>query len=321
MLGVFTELANFIVLGVLGLNIETPFAKALHFFIEDVSKIFVLLILMTTLVSFFRSKLNSEKVREYLEGKPKWLAYIMAIILGAITPFCSCSSIPLFIGFVEAGIPFGVTMAFLITSPMINEIAILVFASLVGWKLTLIYIFTGMSIGLIGGLLMEKLGLEKYVEGYVYDLHMGKNTLTKQASLTFRQRLSYAWGYSKEILRKIWLYVLIGIGIGAFLHGYVPQEFFEKYTSSGNFFSVPLAVLIGIPLYSNATGIIPIAEALFNKGVPVGTLLAMMMSVVAISFPEMIILRKVLKLRLLVYFTLFLFTAFIFVGYVYNFIF
>ena len=320
-LSCFTLLANYITYNLLSMNAETHLAKALHFFIEDVTKIFFLLTAMTTIVSFFRSKLNPEKVREYLEKKQKWLAYIMAVVLGAVTPFCSCSSIPLFIGFVEAGIPFGVTMAFLITSPMINEIAILVFASAVGWQLAGIYVITGMSIGLVGGILMEKLGLVKYVKGYVYDIRMGKASIAENTISTFKERIAYAWDYSKDIIKKIWLYIIIGIGIGAFLHGFVPQEFFAKHTSADNFFAVPLAVIMGIPLYSNATGIIPIAQALLGKGVPIGTVLAMMMSVVAISLPEMIILRKVLKVRLLAYFALFLFIAFISVGYLYNLIF
>lgn len=321
MLALFTKLADYIVYGLAEMKPESNLGNALHFFIEDVTKIFFLLFMMVTIVSFFRSKLNPEKVRSYLEGKPKWIAYILAVILGAVTPFCSCSSIPLFIGFVEAGIPFGVTMAFLITSPMINEIAILVFASAVGWELAGIYVITGMSIGLVGGTLMEKLGLEKYVESYVYDIRMGKAPILENGTLTTKERMAYAWSYAKDIIKKIWLYILVGIGIGAFLHGFVPQEFFAKYTSSDNFFAVPLAVIMGIPLYSNATGVIPIAEALLGKGVPIGTVLAMMMSVVAISLPEMVILRKVLKVRLLAYFALFLFVAFISVGYLYNLIF
>ena len=317
----FTLLADLLVYHLLALDPQAHLAEALHFFIEDVSKIFFLMTVMTTVVSFFRSRLKPEKVREYLEGKPKWLAYILAVLLGAVTPFCSCSSIPLFIGFVEAGIPFGVTMAFLITSPLINEIAILVLASAVGGQLAIVYVVTGMSIGLVGGLVMEKLGLEKYVEDYVYNIKMGKQGSGSEKTLTFKQRLSYAWGYAKTILKKIWLYVIIGIGIGAFLHGFVPQEFFAKYTSAGNTFAVPLAVILGIPLYSNATGVIPIAQALLGKGVPIGTVLAMMMSVVAVSLPEMVILRKVLKVRLLAYFTLYLFVSFIVVGYLYNWIF
>lgn len=314
----FGLLADYLTYDLFSLDKTTHLAEAIHFFIEDVTKIFFLLFVMTTVVSFFRSKLNPEKVREYLEGKPKWLAYIMAVLLGAITPFCSCSSIPLFIGFVEAGIPFGVTMAFLITSPMINEIAIVVFASAVGVELASVYVITGLAIGLIGGLLMEKLKLEKYVEGYVYDIRMGKRAIVEETITSFKQRVNYALDYSKEIIGKIWLYVIIGVGIGAGLHGFVPAEFFATYANADNWFAVPLAVLSGIPLYSNATGVIPIAEALLGKGVPIGTVLAMMMSVVAISLPEMIILRKVLKPRLIIYFALFLLVAFVVVGYLYN---
>lgn len=320
MLEIFTKLADLVTYNLLGLQAETHLAGAVHFFIEDFTKILFLLCLMTSLISFFRSKLNSEKIREYLEGKPKWIAYLMAVVLGAITPFCSCSSIPLFIGFIEAGIPFGIVMAFLITSPMINEVAMLVFASTVGWDVAGIYIITGMSIGLIGGLLMEKLGFEKYVESYVYDIKMGR-TGSVENKMSFKERLFYAFNYSKGIVKKIWLYLLIGIGIGAFLHGYVPQEFFAEHASKDNIFAVPMAVILGIPLYSNATGVVPIAEALLGKGVPLGTVLAMMMSVVAISLPEMVILRKVLKAKLLWYFVLFMLVAFIIVGYLYNWIF
>ena len=230
-------------------------------------------------------------------------------------------SLDLFIGFVEAGIPFGVNMAFLITSPMINEIAIVVLASVVGWQLAAIYVITGMTIGLIGGFLMEKLGFEKYVEGYVYNTCSCKMTRSQNHISGFKDRLSYAWSYTTNIIGKIWPYIILGIGIGAVLHGFVPIEFFTKYAAANNFLAVPIAVILGIPLYSNASGVIPIAEALLDKGVPIGTVLAMMMSIVAISLPEMIILRKVLKSRLLAYFSLFLLIAFTTVGYLYNLIF
>ncbi len=314
----FKWLSDIITYQLLGFDSDTHAGEAVHFFIEDVTKIFFLIIFIMTLVSFFRSHLDSAKVRDYLEGKPKFIAYILAVILGSITPFCSCSSIPLFIGFVEAGIPFGVTMAFLITSPMINEVALIVFASVVGWQLAFVYIATGMAIGIIGGLLMEKLGFEKYIESYVSDMRSGESENQEKAITSFKERVHYAFGYTKDILDKIWVYVILGIGVGAYLHGYVPEEFFAKYASADNMFSVPIAVFLGIPLYSSATGVIPIAEALLGKGVPIGTVLAMMMSVVAISLPEMIILRKVLKPRLLIYFSVFMFCAFIIVGYLYN---
>ncbi len=322
----FKGLADFITYNLAGLSTQSHGAEALHFFVEDTTKIFFLLVTMITIVSFFRSHLEPHKVRTYLEGKPKSLAYILAVLLGAATPFCSCSSIPLFIGFIEAGIPFGVTMAFLITSPMINEIAILVFASAMGWNLTIIYIITGMTVGLIGGITMEKLGFERYIEDYAYKMRTGEDEKVstccccKNKYMTYRQRFAYARNYAADILKKTWIYITIGIGIGAVIHGFVPESFFATYTSASNPLAVPLAVIFGIPLYSNATGIIPIAEALINKGVPIGTVLAMMMSVVAISLPEMIILRKVLKVRMLAYFIGYIFLSLITVGYLYNWI-
>ena len=314
----FAKLADCVVYRLFSLSSESHLGEVLHFFIEDVTKIFCLIFLVTATVSFFRSKLNAKKIRLYLNEKPKWSSYLLAVILGAITPFCSCSSIPLFIGFVEAGIPFGITMAFLITSPMINEVAIFVFASIVGWQLASVYILTGMSIGFIGGWLMGKLGFEKYVKDYSCDGCQGKCQCEGQETITTKQRIFYAIDYAKSIIKKIWFYVFFGIGIGAFLHGYVPQAFFIKYAGESNIFAVPLVVILGIPLYSNATGIIPVAEVLLGKGVPIGTVLAMIMSVVAISFPEMVILSKILEKKFLFYFALFLCVMFIVVGYLYN---
>jgi len=317
----FKALADFVTYTLAGLAEGSHGAEALHFFIEDTTKIFLLLTTMITIVSFFRSQLEPHKVRAYLEGKPKVLAYILAVLLGAATPFCSCSSIALFIGFIEAGIPFGVTMAFLITSPMINELAILVFASAMGWNLTIVYVITGMTVGLIGGLLIEKLGFERYIEDEAYKMRSESMSDTCNCAgkiKTFKDRLNYALSYAGDILKRTWLYITIGVGIGALLHGFVPESFFAEHTSADNPLAVPIAVILGVPLYANATGVIPIAEALINKGVPIGTVLAMMMSVVAISLPEMIILRKVLKVRMLFYFAGYIFLALIIVGYVYN---
>jgi len=316
----FTYLANYITYDLLGLLKTTAAAQSVHFFIEDSTKIIFLLFLVTGTISFFRTYLNAEKVREYLENKPKWLGYFLAAILGAITPFCSCSSIPLFIGFIEAGIPFGITMSFLISSPLISEITIVVLGGTIGWHITWIYVITGMIMGIIGGLIMEKLGLEKYVEGYVYKIKMAKNKIA-EASQTPRDKFNYAANYSWDIVKKVWLYVLIGVGIGAALHGYVPTEFFTKYLSKDNLFAVPMAVLVGIPLYANDTGIIPIAQVLIAKSVPLGTVFAMMMSVVAISLPELIILRKVMTKKLIVYFVGLLFILITIIGYFYNWIF
>ncbi len=317
MLEIFTWLADWAAYDLLHLEKGTRLAKSVHFFIEDVTKIFFLLALVVFLIGLVRSLLTPERVRKVVAGRSRAVSYPMAVGLGAVTPFCSCSSVPLFIGFLEAGIPLGVTMAFLIASPMINEVAVVVLAAAVGWKVALLYVVAGLSVGIIGGLVIEFFKLEKWVEEYVWKIRMGE-TVIQQASISFKQRIVYAWEQVKEIIGKIWIYVLVGIGLGALLHGFIPQEFFVKYASADNLFAVPSAVLIGIPLYSNATGVIPIVEALLGKGVPIGTVLALMMSVAAISLPEMIILRKVLKPQLIATFTGILFVAFIGVGFLFN---
>ncbi len=314
---IFTIFADFVTYNLLGIEESSRLGGAVHFFIEDVTKIFFLLSLIIFIVGFFRSMLTPEKVRKVVAGRSRIVSYPMAVALGSVTPFCSCSSIPLFIGFLEAGIPLGVTMAFLIASPMINEVAVIVLGAAVGWKVAVIYVLTGMIVGIIGGLLIEFLKLEKWVEDYVWKIHMGEAQIQK-VDANIRARISYAKGQVKDIVGRIWPYVMFGVGIGALLHGFVPQEFFVKYASTDNIFAVPLAVLVGIPLYSNASGVIPIVEALMDKGVPIGTVLALMMSVAAISLPEMIILRKVLKPQLIITFAGILFIAFIVVGYLFN---
>ena len=317
MFEIFTRLADWSAYDILQLEKGTRLAEAVHFFIEDVTKIFFLLTIIVFAIGFFRSMLTPERVRKVVAGRSRAVSYPMAVSLGAVTPFCSCSSVPLFIGFLEAGIPLGVTMAFLIASPMINEVAVVVLAAAVGWKVAVLYVVAGLTVGIIGGLAIEFFKLEKWVEEYVWKIRMGETAIAKVGT-SFRQRLDYAWLQVKEIVGRIWLYVLIGIALGAVLHGFIPQEFFVKYASVDNFFAVPSAVLIGIPLYSNATGVIPIVEALMSKGVPIGTVLALMMSVAAISLPEMIILRKVLKPQLIATFAGILFIAFIAVGFLFN---
>ncbi|SNY90884.1 hypothetical protein SAMN04515647_1071 [Cohaesibacter sp. ES.047] len=317
MLDPFTLLADGLTFQVLHLAPETSLAKAVHFFIEDITKIFFLTSFIIFLVGLFRTMLTPERVRKVIAGRPRHLSYPVAVGLGSITPFCSCSSVPLFIGFLEAGIPLGVTMAFLIASPMINEVAVVILASVVGWKIALAYVAAGLLLGIAGGLLIEKLKLERWVEDYVWKIRMGESRINKPAD-TVASRIRFAWAQVKEILGRIWLYVLIGIALGAILHGYVPEDFFVAYTSKNNPLAVPAAVLAGIPLYSNASGVIPIVQALLAKGVPIGTLLALMMSVAAISLPEMIILRKVLKPKLIATFTGILFVAFVAIGYGFN---
>lgn len=320
MFEVFTDLADVVTYGLLGLQRGGKAADSVHFFIEDTSKIFVLLVVIVFAMGLFRTMLSPETVRARMEGKSRGVAYVLAVVLGAVTPFCSCSSVPLFIGFLEGGIPLGVTMAFLITSPLVNEVAVVILGSVMGWKMTAVYVTAGMTVGLIGGWAVDRFHMERYVEDYVWKIRLGAApALAVDNSLAGRVR--YAWGQVAEIVGRIWLYVLIGIGIGAGLHGYVPQELFARWAGPDNPFAVPAAVLLGLPLYSNATGIIPVAEALLGKGVPFGTVIAFMMSVVAISPPEFIMLRKVLKPPMLVFFAVTLAVSFVMVGYLINILF
>lgn len=317
MFEVFTRLADLVTYTLLTLERGSKLADAVHFFVEDTTKIFALLVVIVFVMGLFRTLLSPERVRGYIEGRSRGVGYMLAVILGAVTPFCSCSSVPLFIGFLEGGIPLGVTMSFLITSPLVNEVAVVILGSVIGWKLTAIYVGTGMAVGLLGGILIDRLHMEKHVEEYVWNIRLGRlPQLDESPSLADRAR--YAWGEVRDILGRIWLYVLAGIGIGAALHGYVPEELFARTAAADNPFAVPIAVLMGLPLYSNATGVIPVAEALLAKGVPFGTVIAFMMSVVAISPPEFIMLRKVLKPPMLVFFGGFLAAAFVLVGYLLN---
>ncbi|MBF0270664.1 MAG: permease [Magnetococcales bacterium] len=317
MLEMFGRLADATVHAGLGLDPTSALGRSLHFFVEDTTKIFFLLVVIVFVMGLFRTLLAPEKVRGYIEGRSRGVGYLLAVILGAVTPFCSCSSVPLFIGFLEGGIPLGVTMAFLITSPLVNEVAVVILGSIMGWKMATVYVITGMSVGVLGGLVIDRLRLERWVEPYVWNIRMGA-VATGQVDGSLPGRVRYAWQEVQTIVGRIWGYVLVGIGLGAALHGYVPQEWFLRYAAADNPFAVPAAVLMGLPLYSNATGIIPVAEALLAKGVPVGTVIAFMMSVVGVSIPEFVILRKVLKVEMLVFFACFLLVAFTVVGCLLN---
>ena len=315
----FSWLADQIIYQLLALKVDNPITESLHFFIMDVTKIFFMLVVIIYIMGLFRSFLSAEKVREYVRGKPKILARLLAITLGAITPFCSCSSVPLFIGFVEAGIPLGVTFSFLIASPMINEIAVVMLLGIVGWKITVLYVLSGLTVAFFGGMIIEKFRPEKWVEDYVWKIQMGQATqLAQDDSLAARHR--YAKAEVKEIVLRIWKWVLIGVGAGALFHGYFPQEWAESLADKNNFLTVPMAVIFGVPLYSNAVGVIPMAEAMLMKGVAVGTTLAFMMSIAAISLPELLILRKVIKWQALALFTAILTLSIINVGWFFNFI-
>ena len=317
MFELFTILADWVTYSLLKIDAQTHLAEAVHFFVEDTSKIFFLLTALMLIVGFLRSWISPEKVRHWLEGKPRIIAYLLAVILGAITPFCSCSSIPLFIAFLSSGIPLGVTMAFLITSPMVNEVAAILFGEAVGWDFTLAYVGVGMVTGIVGGIVIDALKLEKWVEPFVFQAAIPEG-LPDEPRLTLKDRAAHAWEETADILQRVWLYVLIGVGLGAAIHGFVPQAWFLRYAGADNLFAVPLAVIMAVPLYSNVTGTIPVAEVLIAKGLPVGTTLAFIMSTVAISLPELVILRKVLKVKMLVLFVAYLMLAFIVVGYGFN---
>jgi uncharacterized protein len=308
--------SGYIVYDLLKLSQKAHFSGALEFFIYDTIKIFILLSVIIFAISFIRSYFPPEKTRKILSHKKEFIGNILAALLGVATPFCSCSAVPLFIGFVEGGVPLGVTFSFLISSPMVNEVAIVLLFGLFGWKITAIYIGTGLTVALVGGYIIGKLKLEKWVEEYVYNIHMGEGQIA--ATQTFRERIDYAKSNTKEILGKIWLYVIIAIAIGGLIHGYVPEDFLVKYAGKGNILAVPIAVLLGVPLYSNAAGVIPIVYVLMQKGVTLGTALAFMMAVTALSLPEMIILRKVLKMKLLVVFVGIMTVTIIAVGYLFN---
>lgn len=313
----FMKFADWLVLDILGLSESTKLGAAAHFFVYDVLKILFLLYVIITVIAFLRGCIDNQKFKTYIEKQHRFKAHFLAATLGAITPFCSCSSIPIFIGFLEAGLPFGVAMTFLITSPMINEIAILVLASVIGVKITALYVVTGLSIGIVGGYIMEKLGFGKYLQEHLQTQTSCQCSCPKEKP-TIKERIKKAFQYSNDLISTLWLFVVIGVGIGAFLHGYVPSEFFVKFMGKDNFFAVPMAVLAGIPLYSDATGIIPIAQVLIQKGSAIGTVLVFMMAITGISLPEMVILSKVMKKELIIRFVVFMFITFVLVGYFYN---
>ena len=294
-------------------------AGALEFFIYDSLKIFLLIVVITHFMSLLRFYLPIEKLRDFLTTHKMFgLDYFLASVFGVITPFCSCSSIPLFIGFMEARIPLGVTFAFLITSPLINEIAIGLFIGMFGLKITGIYVLSGILVGMIGGFVIGKFKMERYVADFIWDIKaqkLSKEEIKKISWQKIYKRISYeAWG----ITRKIMLYVLAGVAVGGFIHGYVPEGFFEVYLQTAGYWGVPLAVILAVPLYSNASGVIPIVQSLIAKGVPIGTGLAFMMATVGLSLPEAMILKKVLKWQLLATFFGVVTIGMIIIGYLFN---
>jgi len=316
------ELANWLTYDIFNFAQNTRVADAVNFFIYDSIKIILLLLVITYFMSLLRYYLPIEKLRDFLASHKFFgLDYFLATIFGAITPFCSCSSIPLFIGFVEANIPLGVTFAFLITSPLVNEVALTLFFGLFGWKVTLIYVGAGILIGIIGGVILGKLKMEKYVEEYVWKIK-SRDNVQKEEQKTFSWKVvKLVSNEAMGITKKITLYVIIGVGVGALIHGYVPQGFFENYITKENPLAVPLAVILAVPLYSNASGVIPIIQSLVAKGIPLGTALAFMMATVGLSLPEALILKRVMRLPLLISFFAIVAAGMILIGYGFNFIF
>jgi len=296
------------------------FTEALRFFVFEVPKVLMLLALIIFFVGIIRSFFSPERTRKLLEGKSTFVGNVLAALLGIVTPFCSCSAIPLFLGFVESGIPLGVTFSFLIAAPMINEVAVILLFGLFGWKVALIYILTGLAIAIASGWLIGRLKLEHWVQDWVYKVPVGSASGNVE-KLHLQDRIRFGYDAVKEIVGKVWLYVILGIAVGAGAHGYIPQDFMASLMGKSAWYSVPLSVLIGIPLYSNAAGIVPIVSVLIEKGASLGTSLAFMMSVIGLSLPEMIILKKVLKLPLILTFIAIVGGGIMIVGYLFNSIF
>ncbi|QKD82722.1 permease [Thermoleptolyngbya sichuanensis A183] len=319
----FDWLATQIVTHLLGLSVDSHLGASLHFFLYDVPKVLTLLITISFLVGTFQSFLQPEKVRYWLSGKRTLSGNILAAMVGIITPFCSCSAVPLFIGFLEAGIPLGVTFSYLISAPMVNEVAIVLLWGLFGLRVTLLYIGFGVGLAIIAGYAIGRLKLEHWVEPFVWELQRSHQSQELAQSfqsprLTWKQRLQQGWFQSSQIFQSVWLYVVIGIAIGAGIHGYMPTTLVTQLAGADNPLAVPVAVVLGVPLYANIAGVMPITEALVNKGMPLGTVLAFTMAVTALSFPEIVILKRVLRPQLLTVFISLMTLGIISVGYLFN---
>jgi uncharacterized membrane protein YraQ (UPF0718 family) len=311
---------NWLIDSVLGMTKGAHLTEALRFFVFEFPKVMMLLTLIIFIVGIVRTYFTPERTRKALEGKKTFTGNVMASALGIVTPFCSCSAIPLFLGFVESGVPLGVTFSFLISSPMINEVAVVLLYGMFGWKVAAIYVGTGLVIAITAGWIIGILKLEKWVEPWVYETHSG-NSGEEEGKISLGSRVSLGYDALKDIVGKVWIYVALGIAVGAGAHGFVPEDFMASLMGKSAWYSVPLSILIGIPLYSNAAGIVPIVSVLIEKGASLGTALAFMMAVIGLSLPEMIILRKVLKLPLIFTFIGVVGFGIMIVGYLFNMIF
>jgi uncharacterized protein len=307
--------ADWLTFSVFRIESGTLLASAVDFFIFDTIKILLLLVVIIFAVSIVRSFLPPEKIRNILSHEKKYVGNILASLLGIITPFCSCSAVPLFLGFVQAGVPLGTTFSFLVASPMINEVALVMLLGMFGWKIALLYVVSGLAIAIFSGIMIEKMNLKNLLE----EIAIGGNEKKfDSVALNWQQRIDYAQDYTINIMSKVWRYVILGVGVGAWLHGYVPADFLAQYAGADKWYAVPLAVAIGIPLYSNAVGVIPLVGVLTEKGVAIGTSLAFMMAVTGLSLPEFMILRKVMKTKLIFIFASIVGVGIIFTGFLFN---
>ena len=307
--------ADWLTFSVFQISAGTLLASAVDFFIFDTTKIILLLVVVIFLVSLIRSFLPPEKIRNILSHEKKYVGNVLASLLGIITPFCSCSAVPLFLGFVQAGVPLGTTFSFLVASPMINEVALVMLLGMFGWKIALLYVVSGLVIAIFSGIIIEKMNLKNLLE----EIALGGNGKSiNLPELNWKERIAYAKSYTFEIVEKVWLYVILGVGVGAWIHGYVPADFLAQYAGADKWYAVPLSVAIGIPLYSNAAGVIPLVGVLTEKGVAIGTSLAFMMAVTGLSLPEFMILKKVMKPKLIFIFASVVGVGIIFTGYLFN---
>lgn len=314
--------ADWLVFEIFHLQAEQRISEALNFFIYDSIKIILLLIIIIFLMGIINSYFPIDRVKNFLSrNKLFGLEYLTASLFGVVTPFCSCSSVPLFIGFVKGGIPLGVTFAFLVTSPLVNEVAIGLFVGLFGMKMTILYVLSGVLLGTISGVILQKLKLERFLTPWVKQV-LEQSQKEQESFLmektTFKERLLVITNEALQILKKVIPYVLVGIAIGGFMHGYIPENFFERYMSKDNFFAVPVAVLLAVPMYSNASGILPVVQVLVAKGIPIGTAIAFMMGVVGLSLPEALLLKKVMTLKLIGIFFAVVTFCIIVSGYLFN---
>jgi len=311
------RISSFLSYGVLRLEQKSRLGDAVHFFLYDTPKVFLLLTLVIFFVGIVRSFFTPEKTRRILAGKRESIGNVLAGLLGIVTPFCSCSAVPLFIGFVTAGVPLGVTFSFLVAAPMVNEIALVLLYGLLGWKIAALYLLTGLMVAIVSGWLIGRFGMENHIEGWVREIRSNAADIPDNA-LTWSDRIIAGREAVKDIIGRVWVYVVIGIAIGAGIHGYVPEGFMASIMGKSAWWSVPAAVVIGIPMYSNAAGIVPVIHALLEKGAALGTVLAFMMSVIALSLPEMVILRKVLRPSMIAVFITVVGSGILLVGYLFN---